>query len=619
MASLEDVLKEYYPYPDLSLGDVTKGTLPNGRQGIYIDAIPKRENSICCPACGSTDKESNGKYVREIQDLPLFNCPTFIRIRTKQYRCKNEACAKKVFVPNFSIATKNALISDQLRKKIAEEAFDARTFSDVAEAYAVDRKTVSSLFLERLESIAPLTSYKYCAHLGVDEKYVDNTSRLVLVNTGVTPAEFIDLLERGSKAQPLVDALYRFEDYEKIETITIDMSTAYLSAFDTVYPFRNTPDPATGKCRGPRVIIDRFHIAMYLSQEVEPVRRTLYERKLSEINDIEDKNKRKIELRRFTSYRQNHYWFKEAYANMPPSTKAAAMAFCEEYPEFGVLMAVKEGFRDIYETAETRDEAEARFDEWVDVVNSLYKDDHAYDFRKFINTVQNHRIEIFNYFEDPIGARYTNAPVESLNGTIKEIVDTTAGTTFQVLRGKVLYGKRRVSQVTSAKARGPHKKGSALTYVQNLICFINGFRDDDIWEGVRTVYKEFSDKLAASRRPDYISENDEPVTDEAVLEAVYKDNGETQAMMEGVANEMDEDVSQFTLTPVPAPAFFNETIMYLCDHVNTVHEGSVIPFIESRRLATEAIEGGYSYIYDENPDVDDWPYPILKPYTPLAP
>ena len=79
-----------------------------------------------------------------------------------------------------------------------------------------------------------------------------------------------------------------------------------------------------------------------------------------------------------------------------------------------------------------RNAAEDYFDEWK--VNAV-----KYPlFKEFVDTVENWRTEIFNYFDH----NYTNAVTEALNAVCKEIAVVGRGYTFDVLRAKILYGTK---------------------------------------------------------------------------------------------------------------------------------------------------------------------------------
>lgn len=52
-------------------------------------------------------------------------------------------------------------------------------------------------------------------------------------------------------------------------------------------------------------------------------------------------------------------------------------------------------------------------------------------------TVNRWSLEIFNYFDHP----YTNGVTEAINGCIKAIARDGKGYSFEILRGKVLYGQ----------------------------------------------------------------------------------------------------------------------------------------------------------------------------------
>ena len=77
----------FFDYPDLEFvnEEITEKV-------IHFTAKPKHPNKICCPNCGSTEKNSNGNYVRTYQDLPMLGKHVMIHVETKEYLCRNRDC-----------------------------------------------------------------------------------------------------------------------------------------------------------------------------------------------------------------------------------------------------------------------------------------------------------------------------------------------------------------------------------------------------------------------------------------------------------------------------------------------------------------------------------------------
>ena len=530
---------------------------------LHLYCVPKHPTSICCPQCGSTLKQSNGKYVRTFQDLPICGKHTMVHIKTNQFLCKNPKCTCTSYVPRFVGVGAKDEISIRLKETILRDSLKKTTFVYVASKYGVDEKIVRSVFNEYVNSVEESSTYAPVKHLAVDEAHLAKQARLVLVDTGVYPSKIIDIGQVGARKAPLIEALYRFEDYKSIETITIDMSHAYLSAIDMVYPDRKKTDEY-GKIKGPRVIIDRFHVMAHFLDATEVVRSTLYKRLRQSLNEIEDVEQREIAKKKLGNLGMSPYWYKKNFEDMSDTMKRRLMYFTSVYPEFATLLQVREKFRDFYDNSVDIKDAEKRYSLWL---KSLPKDP-AYDvYEDFIDTVDKHHHEIFNYFADPIGCRFTNAQVENRNGLIKEIMHLAKGASFETIRAKVLYGENRVESSTSISAKRKLPTGPWSLALRD---YMEGICTDDVVSSVRSTFKTClaNDLVMANPGLSYAAAmlrvQEENLADDGALQTIFT-NSNTSGKMLMTAERLDaEDApSHPVLLGVPVEEFSIEAKFYL--------------------------------------------------------
>ena len=178
------------------------------------------------------------------------------------------------------------------------------------------------------------------------------------------------------------------------------------------------------------IVIDKFHIIKELNRALEEIRRTLRK-------DMEKESRVSLKNMRFL--------FLTGGENLTPRQSKQLDILLEAYPQFKTPYYLKEAFRNIYQFAELREEAEQLYADWVQANED--EDCHAFD--DFISTVGNWYTEIFNYFDN----RYTNAQTESLNIVIREGDRAGGDYTFQVLRAKILY-----RHITAKKGKFAFKK-----------------------------------------------------------------------------------------------------------------------------------------------------------------
>ena len=141
------------------------------------------------------------------------------------------------------------------------------------------------------------------------------------------------------------------------------------------------------------------------------------------------------------SLKNNRFLLLFSMENLTPTQIINRDKILRDYPEFQEPYIIKEAFRSIYETAESKEEALALYEDWK-------KDAKKYsEFQPFIDTVENWKEEIFAYF-DFDGEDRTNAQTESLNGVIKEKERNGRGLSYEVMRAKMVFrrqGKRSVN------------------------------------------------------------------------------------------------------------------------------------------------------------------------------
>lgn len=50
-----------------------------------------------CPACGKSSQSRHTAYVRRLKDLPWQGSAVELRLKTRRFRCRNQACTRKIF------------------------------------------------------------------------------------------------------------------------------------------------------------------------------------------------------------------------------------------------------------------------------------------------------------------------------------------------------------------------------------------------------------------------------------------------------------------------------------------------------------------------------------------
>lgn len=380
--------------PEFNL--ISKDTTKSG--DVVFTLVPKDKPTVC-PHCGSDRINVHKSAVRKVRDLNMMNQKVGLIIQGKRYRCMD--CGETFGVDYPSVPSGKMTL--RLKERVQRDSFN-HTFNEVANAYDLSVPAVSDAFNEVADKLNEEYVVETPEILGIDEIHLKKNYCGVF--TDIEKKRVIELTSSRSKAT--VVRFLKTLDKEKVVCVTMDMWKAYRDAVHEVFP-------------GVPVIVDHFHVIKELLHQFERIRIRI--------------TKTLMERSERASLKGNKYLLLTASENLTRTQNDRLRNLLDAFPELNYPYMLKESFRLIYDS-ESRKEAEATFEEWKDAVMS---GDPVYpEYISVINTVENWREEIFNYFDN----KYTNAETESLNRTIRDIDGAGRGYTFDVLRKKVLFRKQ---------------------------------------------------------------------------------------------------------------------------------------------------------------------------------
>ena len=229
------------------------------------------------------------------------------------------------------------------------------------------------------------------------------------------------------------------EAHNNIKIVTMDMYRPYREAV-----YECLPDAA--------IVIDKFHVVKLINDVLSDYKKTLCKQlpaaEKKEINSVQ----KALNTNR-----------KDLTANQ---NKKLGYIY-SKYPELKMAYDLKEEFREIYECTNRR-AAVLKYTKWSRKVKQNFS-----PYISITETVNRWSLEIFNYFDHP----YTNGVTEAINGCIKAIARDGKGYSFEILRGKVLYGQAyKTKAIFSYNKFSPtvhyvtgHSTRSSLNMIQNLM------------------------------------------------------------------------------------------------------------------------------------------------------
>jgi|GEM_PF-1236099 len=453
----------------------------------FLTAIPD-EDRIMCPYCKSKHLSKNGTYERVINDLPINGYNTIIVIKGHKYNCLNPKCKKRNIVPQYPDAfDERAHVTNRLKNAVAAADFSKETFESIAERFYISTDTVRKIFKEKLKSIDAKLMYPAPTVLGLDEVHIQKEMRFVMVDLEHTPVSLIEIAENRYK-NTVINCLSRFDHPERIQYVMIDMYSGYKDAVQFVLP-------------DAKIVVDKFHVLRYLYIAIENSRKLVCQLIENRVKALPEEEQT-AELEKWKNYtsgdkKMNHYWFKKNRENLTDLQLRRLSSLINDYVEFGEIIRVKEFFLDIYR-ANTRADAEALFEKWKNYPGINTPSSFIYPFSELIGIVSRWQEFIFNYFDIPEGFRKTNGGTEGINSEIKRVNNNGKGYSFEILRGKLLFGNNKVKLLTKAQQKA--KNGQFM----NLFKQFNGM--DTVYD-FNTIYDYYSLYLEACRVDPDITDN----------------------------------------------------------------------------------------------------------------
>ena len=371
-----------------------------------IEAEYTVQPSAClkCGVIGSLYK--HGPKPLNIRDSPIRGHPVRILANAQRYKCRE--CGGTFIQPLGGVqeATRMTVRCVQY----IETQCLRDTFLHIADHVGCDDKTVRNLagdYIKRLNSQYQPWLPEW---LGIDETQIDGKLRCII--TDVVNRLPIDMLPDRDKPS-VTSWLYHFKDRRTVKGLAIDMWRPYKDAAQAVFP-------------GLPVVIDKFHVVKMANKAMDDVRITLAK--------DQDKATSRDWMRRKSLLRMR-------YKSLDEKGRFNLQLWLDNEPDVATAYKLKEAFYDIYD-APSKGEAGERLDVWRKSIPAHMKKGKK-SFLPLLTATRNWREEMLAFFDHPISNGYT----EALNGVAKVINRSGRGSSFDVLRARLLF-KDKIPSMT---------------------------------------------------------------------------------------------------------------------------------------------------------------------------
>jgi transposase len=364
------------------------------RQGDYlldvvIDQVP--------PECDCTTPNvvSNGRKPATYIDTPMHGKRVEILVKRQRYLCRG--CGRSQAADLQHMHSKHRLTQRCYEYIVANGA--KRTWRALGDELGIDPQTVSDIWNAwadaELAKVTPATP----DWMGIDELFIMGKYRAVITN--VREKALVTMLPSRDLGTLQLYFTERF-DASRIQVVTMDMWHPYRLAVKSCFPKA-------------KIVVDRFHVMQHASKAVETVRKVL--------RSQQDRKHR-------ISILGDRWLMLTAQENLSAIQKVRLDSVLEQYPTLKEAYALKEAFRDVWQTTD-RATAEAAYDVWKMRVDGSAG---AAAWRPLLSAFDNWHTEIFAYMD----WRLTNAYTESFNALARKMDRGGNGYSFEGLKKRLL-------------------------------------------------------------------------------------------------------------------------------------------------------------------------------------
>lgn len=242
---------------------------------------------------------------------------------------------------------------------------EGMSFSGVGRHYKMDARRIFRIMARHVSIALATQSLAPVKELSVDETSRKKGHNYLTIMCDRMAKKVVGISvgkDKEAFAHALLDMEVRGASREMVKTVTMDMSTFYISAVEEYLEHVD-------------IVFDRFHISQLLNKAVDKIRR-------EEQRNAKDAFKR-----------TRYLWLKKG-ADLKEEQQEKVDELSEAYPNIGEAYRLKELFRDVFDMAEQTQRL-APLNAWIkEAWNSGLE-----PLQQFVNTLHNHWYGIKTYFK----------------------------------------------------------------------------------------------------------------------------------------------------------------------------------------------------------------------------
>ncbi|UXV34972.1 ISL3 family transposase [Staphylococcus sp. IVB6181] len=217
----------------------------------------------CCENCGAVNENhrivKNGKRKTRIKLMKIQGSPSYLELKKQRFFCRS---CHSSFVAKTNFVKKHHNFCNKLALHILYQSHENRSCKGIAYDNNVSSASVIRYINKTANSVKLGPFNELPKHIMVDEfKSVKNVvGKMSFIFCDGDTHQIVDILPDRRK-RALFAYFIRFdrEVRKRVETVTTDMYSPYISLFKQLFP-------------NAKIILDRFHLVQALNRELNRVR-----------------------------------------------------------------------------------------------------------------------------------------------------------------------------------------------------------------------------------------------------------------------------------------------------------------------------------------------------------
>src|SRR5271169_5802253 len=139
--------------PGVAVQRVERVTDEQGVAVRLVHVVTTASSAAGCPQCGVVSTSVKQRRTTRPRDLPYGEEPLAVRWRKRQYRCREQACARKAFTESIAEIPARARLTGRLCRQLARQVASGRTVSEVAIQYQVSWPVTHDRYVQHAEGL----------------------------------------------------------------------------------------------------------------------------------------------------------------------------------------------------------------------------------------------------------------------------------------------------------------------------------------------------------------------------------------------------------------------------------------------------------------------------------